>query len=327
MSAGQRPSAQLGVLEPVTLGHRFHIYFHFHVSKLTEIVVVSLVVTRPAKKHIAGRLQHPLPYNHSFALILVFALSCVRFQDRPARLFELKQQWVMRSCHQQGGGAARSDRADSHDLSRDIDNRIAVQDNAAFVRQRVAITLKHQGNTFADAGEAGHVIDKGTAVCDARPAITNRRYFWEFVSRRLLSSFVNELEPALPGGGSLGFVSKEFQIQVRVPDFNRRHFRIFVHALPVRLDSRPRNVLAIPLAEPCLSRREHDACREAFDVPFPRSRQSLIEVVYVKDELPLRSSKATEIRSVAVTARLHIHSGCRCRSQVGSHEGGCATEK
>jgi hypothetical protein len=66
--------------------------------------------------------------------------------------------------------------------------------------------------------------------------------------------------------------------------------------------------------------RHGDARREAFDVPFPRSRERLVEVVDVEDEVPLGGCEHAEVGKVCVATRLHAVPRHRRASKVVGHE-------
>ena len=61
-----------------------------------------------------------------------------------------------------------------------------------------------------------------------------------------------------------------------------------------------------------LTHRQHDARRKPLDIPFPRRRKSLVEIVDVEDKLPFRSAKAAKIGHVTIAASLHANSRDRC---------------
>src|SRR5277367_1393090 len=65
MAASERPAAELDVFDEIYLRHRGDVDLHFHVAKLTEIVVAVVIVTSPTEKHIARGLQHALPCNNT----------------------------------------------------------------------------------------------------------------------------------------------------------------------------------------------------------------------------------------------------------------------
>ena len=51
---------------------------------------------------------------------------------------------------------------------------------------------------------------------------------------------------------------------------------------------------------------DHEAGRQALDVPFPGRRQSLVEIVEVEDQVALGRGKQAEVGQVAIAAGLHL---------------------
>ena len=49
----------------------------------------------------------------------------------------------------------------------------------------------------------------------------------------------------------------------------------------------------------------HEARREPLDVPLPRPRQGLVEVVDAEDEIALLGPEDAEVEEMRVTAELH----------------------
>jgi hypothetical protein len=69
---------------------------------------------------------------------------------------------------------------------------------------------------------------------------------------------------------------------------------------------------------------DYDARPESLDVPFPRSRQGLVEIADIEEDVALRRGETAEIHDVSVAAGLHGKAGPRGRGQIGSHDRGCA---
>ena len=70
-----------------------------------------------------------------------------------------------------------------------------------------------------------------------------------------------------------------------------------------------------------------EACAEALDVPLPRARGRLVEVVDVKDEVPLRAREEPEVVHVRVAAGLHANAGGRGRREIRRHHGRRASKE
>jgi len=72
---------------------------------------------------------------------------------------------------------------------------------------------------------------------------------------------------------------------------------------------------------------DYEACREPFEIPFPWSRESLIEIVNVENDPALRRGESSKIHQVAVSAGLHVESCERRVSQILRHNRRSAAEK
>src|SRR5262245_11521307 len=59
---------------------------------------------------------------------------------------------------------------------------------------------------------------------------------------------------------------------------------------------------------------------QPFEIPFPWSRQRLVEIVNVENDPSFRSSKATEIHKVTITAHLDTNARSGRASQIGGHD-------
>ncbi len=58
---------------------------------------------------------------------------------------------------------------------------------------------------------------------------------------------------------------------------------------------------------------------QAVDIPLPRGRKRLIQVVNVEDDPPLWSREASEIAQMSITARLYAKARGGCAGQVHRH--------
>src|SRR5215211_8829299 len=116
-------------------------------------------------------------------------------------------------------------------------------------------------------------------------------------SRALFTDFLTFFIP--PGGY---YQAKVLSTHARVPDLEFPHLRIFSHSPPVRSRDFARRSAAIGVAESILPTRHDHACGEALQVPFPRSRQGLVEVVYVEQQCPLRRAIQPEVQEVSIAA-------------------------
>jgi hypothetical protein len=107
----------------------------------------------------------------------------------------------------------------------------------------------------------------------------------------------------------------------RVEHVDRPHAGEAVHRLLVADDRRPGRVRALRGTEVLVAPGDLGADREPLDVPLPRARQRLVEVVDVEDHPAVRGREAAEVADVGVAAQLDDDAAGRRPDQVGRHDG------
>jgi len=73
--------------------------------------------------------------------------------------------------------------------------------------------------------------------------------------------------------------------------------------------------------------RDDHAGGQAFEVPFPWARKSLVEIVDVENYVAFGRGKATEVHQMGVTAGLYLEPGAGSVCQVGGHLRGGTSKK
>ena len=116
-------------------------------------------------------------------------------------------------------------------------------------------------------------------------------------------------------------------VEARVPEVEIAHLRELAHRLPVRAAHGRHGAAPVAGAEPRVARCHRDAGAEPLQVPLPRPREGLVEVVQVEDELPVRRGEAAEVRQVGVAAELRGEPGARGLGQVRRHDRRAAAEE
>ena len=111
----------------------------------------------------------------------------------------------------------------------------------------------------------------------------------------------------------------------RIPDVEHVHRHQFAHVLAVAAGAADRGFATGRACQPVGSGGQHERGDEALDVPFPRGRQRLVEVVDVKHQPPFRRGEAAEIEQVRVAAGLDAHAAGRRRREVRRHHRGRAS--
>ena len=109
-----------------------------------------------------------------------------------------------------------------------------------------------------------------------------------------------------------------------VPQLQRLQLAELGHRLAVRADAGHRHVPGHGLAQAVVPAADDEARGQALDVPLPRRRQRLVEVVDGEDDPPLRGGEPAEVAQVRVAAALDPDPGGRRRRQVGRHRQGRA---
>ena len=104
-----------------------------------------------------------------------------------------------------------------------------------------------------------------------------------------------------------------------VPEVEQGPRRVVGHAGAVRAGGGGDDVVALGGREAPLPRDHVQAGAEALDVPLPRARDGLVEVVEVEDEVPLRAGVLPEVAHVRVAARLDPDAGGRHPREIHRH--------
>ena len=112
-----------------------------------------------------------------------------------------------------------------------------------------------------------------------------------------------------------------------IPDLQRRHPGVFRQPLAIAARGPDGRVAPVIVAQSVRPRREHERRGEPLDVPLPRRRQCLVEIVDVEDDVALRRREAAEVQQMAIAAGLHAYP-CLGRGRKISrhHAGGAAIE-
>ena len=141
-----------------------------HVAELAD-VIRPVLDRRPPQERIAHRLHRLLVLDDSLSLMGVpwHVTVHVRSHDRPARLFQLqKEDVVRRAPFQQCDVASQSDTADTDDFMSDVDQRVAANDAVPMRRERAQIVVEGSGNPLErgprNAGDQRRLVDDATGA-------------------------------------------------------------------------------------------------------------------------------------------------------------------
>ena len=114
------------------------------------------------------------------------------------------------------------------------------------------------------------------------------------------------------------------EVDTVVPDVQRMHRGVVGHMLAVGAHGFRRRLRRLAVEQPDMMGGDDDAGRQPLDVPLPRGRQGLVEIVDVEEDVALWRGEAAEIHEVSIAAGLHAKSGGWGRGQVSRHDRGRA---
>ena len=110
------------------------------------------------------------------------------------------------------------------------------------------------------------------------------------------------------------------EVDAIVPDVQRTHRGVVGHMLAVGAHGFRRRLRRLAVEQPDVMGGDDDAGRQPLDVPLPRRRQGLVEIVDVEEDVALGGGEAAEIHEVSVAASLHAKPGGGGRGEVGRHD-------
>ena len=95
-------------------------------------------------------------------------------------------------------------------------------------------------------------------------------------------------------------------VDAHVPELEIVRSRSLAHRRAVPGGSRHRHLALRVAVHPVLTGGEHEAGREAFQVPFPGTREGFVEVVDIEEECAVGCAEQTEIGEMGVAAELGV---------------------
>ena len=146
MSAGKSPTTDIRV--PLQLNRRETLDWKdkFHVSQLAHVEIMTASTSKPSEENVAGGLDQSFSNHHALSLILEWALTRVRLQNRLPRFLDLQQKRILIVAEEKPDVAPRGDAANSDDSQCEIFEPVAVEYEAAVVRQRCAVVFNPFSN-------------------------------------------------------------------------------------------------------------------------------------------------------------------------------------
>ncbi len=234
--------------------------------------------------------------------------------------------------------ATGADAADPHDLARRVHvaellERVAVDAERRPVRREVLLLHHLAGCRFPlrpapGLREVFHRHDQGRVGLDPQLAADlgrPPRQHPHAVAGARLGDDVPRLA-RLPRGEPLvrdlpgNLVEELAHLEVVVPDLERAEPGRLAQSLAVRPDDGHHDVAPVCLREAPVATHDLEAGGKALDVPLPRPRDRLVEVVDVEDHPALGRAEEPEVRQVGVAAHLHDDARRGSGAEIHGHE-------
>ena len=222
----------------------------------------------------------------------------------------------------QNDGAHGADAADADHLDRDVLELEAIEEHPAIFLNRLAILAESRLGPCQQVldGLVPRVVDERRIVLDHGLMTGHRRKLGEVVFHHAARAGFGE-RFWLRWRASLSLIiSPSCSMSMLAYHTSRTRISLY-SAMCSRYDRTHASVASRRnvFAEAVAAAGQDEARGQPFDVPFPRGREGLVQVVDVEDDPPFRRREGAEIHQVAVAARLHAHAGRRGAGQVGGH--------
>ena len=121
--------------------------------------------------------------------------------------------------------------------------------------------------------------------------------------------------------GDLGQVGEQaLDVEARVPDVEVSHRGELAHRLAVGAGRGEDGGAGLLRGEVAVAPGDREARREALDVPLPRPRQGLVEVVDVHHQAAIGGGEDAEVREVGIAACLDLQPGLGGLREVHRHD-------
>src|ERR1700690_768600 len=133
--------------------------------------------------------------------------------------------------------------------------------------------------------------------------------------------------PVLLDCPGLRVFDENLSLELRIPDLESAHPRVFVHMPAIALDCHAHRIRAMPFSRADLPSYEHNTRGQPFHIPLPWPLQGFVKVVDVKDETPFRRTESAKIADVAIAAHLNAYSSPGRRGEIRRHQGSSAAKE
>ncbi len=311
--------------------HRRQIRTTLAVPQLTDVVVPKPGGgTAPAQETVRRTLGEALSGNDSAARMIELRRREMGLEDRGCGLLDLQHDPVVgRGARrlEQGHPDQRPDAAHPHHPARHVEEPITAHQHLLVVGQAAQVVVDHTDGLVHAAAQ--RLQPHGDRRNLAEPDRS--------IDAGLRQPAHGSIMPTPEGLGDVAFhllpglrvVLGEHVVDalVVVPDLQVGHPRVPGDLVAIHPHGVHHEVVTGG-GRQALGRGDNvQAGGEALDVPFPRSRQRLVEIIDGERFSALRGGERAEVADVRVAAELHPDPGARRRHEVGGHHRGGAAEE
>ena len=334
MGAGQRPAAHLPVERHPLGGHHLDLGGAFPVLQLAGVEVALDVVDAghplPAEEDVAAGLHQVLTGHDPLAVIRVAALADVLLHHRGLRLLHLHEQGILPvQPEEERDPRAGADAAHPDHLARQVHEPILLQQYAPVGLQRLSIAahevvhrLRHLVRSrvreeLFDGHDERWVADDPWLAVDEVGELGEGLHA---VARAGLGQPLLGALDHLRFDLSTELVQQLLDVQPRIPHRQIGHRREAPHRLAVTAHRVPHDLASLLGRIAVPTSGDHQARHEALDIPLPRPRQRLVEIVHVEHQPALHRSEHAEVRQMRITTHLHPKPRTGRRRKIGRHD-------
>ena len=327
MRAGQGRTAQPPVGDQLLRRHGIDLGRALPVAQLADVVVARAAVevlgrAQPAEEDVARGLHEALTLDDALTGVPVVARAEERLVHRWLGFLDLQEERIaVVSPEQERDPGLRAHAADADDLAREVGQLVAVEKDAPVVLQRAAVFPHHASERRDGLGslllvEVVERDDQRRLRDDARVSVDDAGELREGVHAVARARLGDELPRPLARSGIhlAGYRRAEgLDVDPRVPDVDVASRREPRHQRAVRPGGLEHAAFAVALRQSAFAPRDRDARHQSLEIPLPRARERLVEIVDVEDQAPLGRAEDAEVRKVGIAAALNVEAGTRRR--------------
>ena len=335
MRLGQRPAAELGVLDHRARLHRLDQGRALRVPELAQVEVALDAVdpgrVQPAEHDVARSLHQPLALDHALAVVGELALAEERLEHRGLRLLRLQEQRVVAVAaeHQDDPGAG-ADAADADDLAGGVDEAEPLEQATAVAGEGAPVLADQVPEPILDvrgllgADKLGDRDDQRRIADDPRLAVDHLGQLGERLQAVLRPRLLDVLAPSASAARRLrGRRSPRRTSSTSTRAYQTSMLRIAPNSCIASRYERPTVALIFsrvlsskPRSRPATAKLATRRLTSHSNGPGRVSSKSLS----AEDEPPVGRREGAEVGQVRVAAELGVQPGTRAAGQIGRHQ-------